>query len=204
MLFPMIVALILAVVIGRTGKKLNTPSALPTTAAVLVFLFFAFGTTGAIKVRPDEITKGVVLGILLYLGVALVIYIGAFIWMKSKSPLTKEKDQALERDGAVSDGVLRFRTFLGVRGTSIDWLYPLGLFLGFGGMAVVTLLRNGSGVSFLQQVVADVVLVGLMVLGFYFLRHFKYPFIALVIALVFGGLNFLVLSLLRSSADTMA
>jgi hypothetical protein len=145
----------------------------------------------------------------MYLGVALVIYIGAFIWMKMKSPLAVKRDGAvseselgfkpLEKDTALSEGVLRFRTFMGVGGKSIEWLYPLGLFLGFTGTAVVVLLRTGGGAGFFQHVVQDAALVGFMVFGFYFLRNFYYPFIALVVALVYGGLNFLVFSLIRYS-----
>lgn len=191
MLVPLIIALILAILIKRTGKKFQTPSTLPTTISVLLFMFITFATRGAIKIRPNEITKGIVLAILMYLGIALIIYIGTFMWMKMKSP------QVMKWDGAVSKGVLRFRTLIGIGGKSIEWLNPLGLFLGFLVIGVVMLLRIGSGAVFFQHVVQNAVLVGFLILGLYFLRNFHYTFIALVVALLYGGLNFLILSLIR-------
>ena len=93
MLVPVILVLILSALIKGTAKKFNISPTTPLVVSIGMFVVFVLAARGVIPVHEDQlqsVLKGVSLAILLYVGVAAIIYIMAFIWMKKQSSSPKE------------------------------------------------------------------------------------------------------------------
>lgn len=93
MLVPVILIIILAALIKSTAKKFDISSTAPLVVSIGIYIVFVLASKGVIQVQEDQINSvlsGVSKAILLYVGVAAVIYIGAFIWMKIQSSSRKK------------------------------------------------------------------------------------------------------------------
>jgi hypothetical protein len=212
MVVPLIFALILSVLVGRAAKKFNRPGTGPVSVAVGCMILFAVATRGAIRVRPNELAKGVLLGVLLYFAVALIIYVAIYLWLRWKHGPPADRGEpaaeAPQRFGEIPGtqasslpvfiGLWRFWGFLGIQGPSIQWKYPLGIFIGFVAMQIVVLLRVGHS-GFIRQVIQSAVIVAILVAVFFLLRRLHYLIVTVAVALTAGILNFGINTILQGS-----
>jgi uncharacterized membrane protein (Fun14 family) len=93
MLVPVILIIMLAALIKKTAKKLDVSATPPLVVSVGIYVVFVLAARGIITVEEDQIQSvlsGVLTAIGLYVAVAVVVYIGVFIWMKIKSSSRKE------------------------------------------------------------------------------------------------------------------
>lgn len=93
MLVPVIVILVLMALIKATAKKLNVSSTVPLAVSIGMYVVFVLLAKGIIRVdegQIESVLSGVAIAIGLYVAVAAVIYIQAYIWMKRKSKQQKE------------------------------------------------------------------------------------------------------------------
>ena len=196
MLIPLFFVLLLVVLINRAGKKFQTSSTIPLVVSIPVFVVFVFVTRGAIRVPEDKMIVGILLGLLMYSAVVAILFAVVVMWMRIKSPLP------LDTSEKMLNGVLRFKTLVGVREKPIDWKYPLSLFLGFACMVVFYLLRT-SIFEIPKEIFQYGGLIAIMVIGFYFLIKQNYLIIAVVVALVYGG-SYLFINSIFGSPDYLA
>jgi uncharacterized membrane protein (Fun14 family) len=93
MFVPVILIIIMAALIKKTAKKFDVSATPPLVGAIGVYAVFVLATKGVIRVEEDQIhsvLSGVLTAIGLYVAVAVVVFIGAFIWMKIQSSSPKE------------------------------------------------------------------------------------------------------------------
>jgi len=93
MLIPVILILILAALVTMTAKKFRISPITPLMVSIGMFVVFVLAGRGVISEHEDQfqsVLKGVSLAILLYIVVAVIIYIMAFIWMKKQASRSKE------------------------------------------------------------------------------------------------------------------